>query len=226
MDLATATAPAPAPAFATAAAAAAGQTAAGGRAAASDYDTFLRMLTVQMQNQDPLNPIESTDYAVQLATFSSVEQQTRTNQLIEKMLAQMSLAGMADLAGWVGREVLAAAPVAFTGAPVELAAAADARADRAVLVVRDAAGAVVAREPVPPGAATFAWSGRAADGSPAPAGTYAFTLESYLGEDRIAETPAAAYARVTEVRGTAEGPRLVLAGGIEVAAADIRALRG
>lgn len=36
----------------------------------TDFNTFLRMLTVQMQNQDPLNPIDSTDYAVQLATFS------------------------------------------------------------------------------------------------------------------------------------------------------------
>jgi len=45
----------------------------------SDFETFLRMLTVQMQNQDPLNPVDSSDYAVQLATFSSVEQQVQTN---------------------------------------------------------------------------------------------------------------------------------------------------
>ena len=38
----------------------------------SDYETFLKMLTVQMQNQDPLNPVESSDFAAQLATFSSV----------------------------------------------------------------------------------------------------------------------------------------------------------
>ena len=53
--------------------------AADGSAAAesSDFETFLKMLTVQMQNQDPLNPVESTDYAVQLATFSGVEQNSR-----------------------------------------------------------------------------------------------------------------------------------------------------
>ena len=51
-------------------------------ALASDFDTFLRMLTTQMQNQDPLNPIDSTDYATQLATFSGVEQQVRTNSLL------------------------------------------------------------------------------------------------------------------------------------------------
>ena len=43
---------------------------------------FLKLLTTQMQNQDPLNPIDSTDYAAQLATFSGVEQQVRTNSLL------------------------------------------------------------------------------------------------------------------------------------------------
>ena len=40
----------------------------------TDFETFLRMLTVQMQNQNPLNPMESQEFAVQLATFSGVEQ--------------------------------------------------------------------------------------------------------------------------------------------------------
>lgn len=51
----------------------------------SDFDTFLRMLTVQMQNQDPLDPVDSADYAVQLATFSGVEQQVRTNELLTEL---------------------------------------------------------------------------------------------------------------------------------------------
>ena len=41
----------------------------------SDFETFLRMLTVQLENQDPLDPTDSADYAMQLATFSGVEQQ-------------------------------------------------------------------------------------------------------------------------------------------------------
>ena len=45
----------------------------------SDFETFLKMLTVQLENQDPLNPVDSADYAVQLATFSGVEQQVQTN---------------------------------------------------------------------------------------------------------------------------------------------------
>ena len=60
----------------------------------SDFETFLKMLTTQMQNQDPLNPIESSDYAVQLATFSGVEQQVRTNQLLADLANQMGSSGL------------------------------------------------------------------------------------------------------------------------------------
>jgi flagellar basal-body rod modification protein FlgD len=55
----------------------------------SDFETFLKMLTVQMQNQDPLNPVDSSDYATQLATFSGVEQQVQTNDLLRSLAGQM-----------------------------------------------------------------------------------------------------------------------------------------
>ena len=89
-------------------------------ALSSDFETFLLLLTTQMENQDPLNPIDSADYAVQLATFSGVEQQVRTNDLLEGLAAQMNLTGMAELAGWVGMEARASAPVQFGATPLTL----------------------------------------------------------------------------------------------------------
>ena len=79
-------------------------TSAGSNATASestDYITFLQMLTTQMQNQDPLNPMEASDFAVQLATFAGVEQATYTNQLLGAMMSQT---GLSDLGNWVGME--------------------------------------------------------------------------------------------------------------------------
>lgn len=49
----------------------------------SDFEVFLQMLTAQMKYQDPLNPVDSTDYATQLATFSGVEQAVLTNDLLK-----------------------------------------------------------------------------------------------------------------------------------------------
>lgn len=56
----------------------------------SDFETFLRMLTVQMQNQDPLDPVDSSDYAVQLATFSNVERQVQTNDLLRELKGSLA----------------------------------------------------------------------------------------------------------------------------------------
>lgn len=196
-----------------------------GDGAPSDYDTFLRMLTTQMQNQDPLNPIDSADYAVQLATFSSVEQQTRTNQLLDQLMTKFDLLGMSELAGWVGNEARADVPVAFDGRPVTISPEPDAKADRAVLVVRDAGGAVMARDEVALPAEDFDWAGQDATGTPLPAGTYALTLESYAEGNLLSTTAVESYARIDEVRSGRDGTVLRLSGGAEVPAASVTALR-
>jgi flagellar basal-body rod modification protein FlgD len=191
----------------------------------SDFNTFLRMLTVQMQNQDPLNPIESTDYAVQLATFSGVEQQVRTNQLLADMQTRFNQMGMAEMAAWIGKEARSDAAVRFDGAPVQLSPNPAAGADGAVLVVRDATGALVAREEIPPSTAPYLWLGADATGTPLPSGAYTLSLESLAGEEVLATTPMEHYARVIEARGTQTGTVLVLQGGVEVAATRVTGLR-
>ncbi len=191
----------------------------------SDFNTFLRMLTVQMKNQDPLNPIDSADYAVQLATFSGVEQQVRTNQLLADMQSRVQQTGMAEMAGWIGKEARSAAPVAFDGAPVVLAPNPAAGATVAVLVVRDMQGQLVAREAMPARAAPYTWLGADATGTLLPAGRYQLSLESGDGEDVISTTPIEHYAQVIEVRSAPDGSKLVLSGGVEVAASAVTALR-
>lgn len=191
----------------------------------SDYETFLKMLTTQMQNQDPLNPIDSADYAVQLATFSGVEQAVRTNQLLEAMQSQFDLLGMAQLAGWVGQEARSAAPVYLDDAPVTLSLKPAASADRAVLVVRDAAGTVVSREDVPLGEGQYIWLGADIRGEPLQRATYALSLESYFQGEMLSTGPVESYAQILEARGGVGGTKLLLRGGIEVSANDVTALR-
>ena len=191
----------------------------------SDFNTFLRMLTVQMQNQDPLNPIDSADYAVQLATFSGVEQQVRTNQLLADLQGKFSQLGMAEMASWIGKEARSPAPVRYAGSPVTLSPNPAVGANRAVLVVKDAQGTLVSREEIPVSAEPYQWLGAGSDGNPLPAGTYSIALESLNGETIIASTPVEHYARVIEARGGASGTSLVLEGGVEVLATDVTALR-
>jgi flagellar basal-body rod modification protein FlgD len=191
----------------------------------SDFDTFLKLLTAQMKNQDPLNPIDSTDYATQLATFSGVEQQMRSNDLLEDLGSQLAVLGMSQLAAWVGQEARAEAPVWMDGDPVALQFSAAVGADKAVLLVKDTAGRLVAREDVPVTAGNYRWLGADATGDPLPDGLYSLSLESYSGDERLGEGPVEAYARIVEARNGPNGPMLVLEGGVEVDAGEISALR-
>ena len=191
----------------------------------SDFDTFLKMLTAQMQNQDPLNPIDSTDYATQLATFSGVEQQTRTNDLLTNLGSQIAVLGMSQLASWVGQEARAEAPVWMDGDPVTMQLSPEFGADRAVLVVRDASGSLVSREDVPIEAGLYEWLGGDAEGNLLPQGLYDLTLESYSGATLLGENPIESYARIFEARNGEGGTTLVLEGGVEVPSVKITALR-
>ena len=191
----------------------------------SDFDTFLKMLTAQMQNQDPLNPIESADYATQLATFSGVEQQMRTNDLLTSLGGQMAVLGMSQLAGWVGQEARANVPVWMDGDPVTMQLSPAIGADRAVLVVRNASGALVSREDVPITPGLYDWLGGDAEGDPLPEGRYTLSLESFSGETVLGESPVESYARIIEARNGPSGATLVLEGGVEVPSSFITALR-
>ncbi len=194
-------------------------------ALSSDFETFLLMLTTQMENQDPLNPIESSDYAVQLATFSGVEQQVRTNQLLEGLAQQMNLTGLAQLAGWVGMEARVSAPAYFDGAPITLLPKPAASAQEAVLAVRDETGTLVERIPVPVDGEPLIWAGVDAGGAPRAEGLYSFELESYARGELVATSPVDVYARVTEARVINGASMLVLEGGVEVSPLEIGALR-
>ncbi len=191
----------------------------------SDFDTFLKMLTTQLQNQDPMDPIDNSEYAVQLATFSGVEQQVRTNDLLQGLGGQLGVMGMSELAGWVGKQARADMPVWFEGNPVTVSAKPDSLADRAELVVTDATGSIVARDAVATGTTAFNWAGTSPDGAPLPEGRYSLALESYAANARIATAPVESYARIVEARGGSGTTTLLFPGGIEVAAGKVTALR-
>ncbi|MBN8632995.1 MAG: flagellar hook assembly protein FlgD [Rhodobacterales bacterium] len=192
----------------------------------SDFNTFLKMLTVQMQNQDPLNPIDSADYAVQLATFSGVEQQVQTNKLLADLQGRFQQLGMAEMASWIGKEARSAAPVRYDGSPVTLSPNPAVGATRTVLAVKDSQGNLLSREEIPVSAEPYQWLGAGTDGSPLPPGVYSIALESLNGETVISSQPVEHYARVVEAKGGGSaGTKLVLEGGIEVAASDVTALR-
>lgn len=190
-------------------------------AATADYETFLRMLTAQLTNQDPLDPMQTEELAVQLATFSSVEQQVRTNELLERIAAR----GLTEVAAMIGMEARAPVAARFAGAPVTVYPQFATGAETASLIVRDARGVEVARQDVSPGAAEIVWDGTGPDGDPLPEGLYSFAVESRSGERTLETMPAAAWGRVSEVTLRDGAPVLVFEDGTALAPGDLAAIR-
>ncbi len=184
------------------------------------------MLTAQMRYQDPLNPVDSTDYSTQLATFSGVEQAVLTNDLLKSLGAQMSFGGLADMAALVGKEARVQAPAYFDGQPITLFPKTTVIADTAELLVRNEAGAEVQRIALSPSADSVVWAGVGPGGAPMPAGLYSFEVISTANEQVIAQTPVEVYRKVSEVRLEGTQTMLVLQGGVSVASTDVTALRG
>ncbi|QDC11150.1 flagellar basal body rod modification protein [Oceanicola sp. D3] len=191
----------------------------------SDFETFLKMMTTQLQNQDPLNPLDSADFAVQLATFSNVEQQVRTNVLLEELSAQMGMTGMSELANFVGMETRVTAPARFTGQPIEMTLDLASEADAGVLVVTDEFGIERQRLMIDSSAPFHVWQGVDDSGTLFADGTYKFSVESYAGEELIATTQAQVYARVEEARLENGETMLLLNSGVTVPASSVTALR-
>lgn len=191
----------------------------------SDFETFLRMLTTQLKNQDPLNPMESSDFAVQLATFSSVEQQVMTNDLLTGLSGQMGQMGMAQLANWVGMEARAPLPARFDGFPVTLQPGPMAVADEARLIVRNSSGEVVQTQIIPVGEDPYLWTGRDASGQSLPSGVYSFEIETYLQGERQGSAAPQTYDRIVEARNDAGKTILVMESGATVDADMVTALR-
>ena len=191
-----------------------------------NYDTFLKMMTTQIKNQDPLNPMSADQLAVQLATFSGVEQQTKTNDLLSQMITQGSMGAMSQMVGWVGKEARLAAPAYFDGStPITISPNPAANADKAVLVAKNAAGTEVSRTELALGSTDYDWQGNDSSGNPLPKGLYTLSLESYQGDTLMQSSNVEYYGKISEIRSTANGVSAMLPGGVEALTSLITAIR-
>lgn len=81
---------------------------AGSQMLASNFETFLLLLTAQLKNQDPLSPLDSNQFTAQLTQMAGVEQQLLTNDLLTALLEQGSGGALTGAAHYIGREATAA----------------------------------------------------------------------------------------------------------------------
>ncbi|MGV6850028.1 MAG: flagellar hook capping FlgD N-terminal domain-containing protein [Marinibacterium sp.] len=194
----------------------------GSAALSSDFETFLKLLTAQARFQDPLEPMDGSEYAAQLAQFSQVEQQVLTNENLEILQGQVATSNMQLLSGLIGLEALSFAPAYFDGAPVTVHPNPAAAADEVFLVVRDEAGTQVDRVSLPVSADPIQWDGL---GGALPVGRYSFSIESWSDGELVLDEPAATYSEIREAQSLTGQTVVVLKGGTAIGTEAISGLR-
>ena len=86
---------------------------------ATNFNTFLTLLTAQMKNQDPLSPMDSTQFTQQLTQMTGVEQQLQTNDLLKQLVSNTS-SGISSAVSLIGKNVRAVSDTAGSAADAAL----------------------------------------------------------------------------------------------------------
>jgi flagellar basal-body rod modification protein FlgD len=160
----------------------AGQQAASARKGIADnFDAFLMLLTTQLQNQSPLDPLDTNEFTQQLVQFASVEQQIKSNEVLESLLATSRAQNVATAASFVGMKVRADGKEAqLSDGKAEWTLDVPLNAARTTIEIRDQAGNTVATRSgaLSAGRQIFTWDGTNSTGQPAPDGRYSININA------------------------------------------------
>jgi flagellar basal-body rod modification protein FlgD len=174
------------------------------KAVTSEKDMFLNLLVKQLQYQDPLNPVENTEFASQLAQFSSLEALTSVKQSMDDMSKVQNSMNSMQAVSFIGKKVNANGnTIAYTGADSSITFNLAGNAADAVVKIYNSSGTSVRTldmKNLLKGDAACTWDGKNDSGETLGSGTYYFTVSAmdYSGK---------AVASTTSTNGTVSGVR-------------------
>lgn len=183
---------------------AAGRVNAGGQMLASNFQTFLSLLTTQLKNQDPLSPVDSNEFTAQLTQMAGVEQQLLTNDLLTGLLKAQQGDGLTGAAQYIGKDATAVwAATRFEDGEANWSYELAADATDATLQVLDASGKVVWSGPAPEktnGMHDFKWDGKTTGGGQVDdGGVYTLKVVAKDGAGKAVDSQVLIRGRVTGV---------------------------
>ena len=183
---------------------AAGRVNAGGQMLASNFQTFLSLLTTQLKNQDPLSPVDSNEFTAQLTQMAGVEQQLLTNDLLTGLLKVQQGDGLTGAAQYIGKDATAVwAATRFEDGEANWSYELAADATDATLQVLDASGKVVWSGPAPEktnGMHDFKWDGKTTGGGQVDdGGVYTLKVVAKDGAGKAVDSQVLIRGRVTGV---------------------------
>tara|TARA_R110002073_G_scaffold184636_6_gene343061 strand:+ start:774 stop:1442 length:669 start_codon:yes stop_codon:yes gene_type:complete len=194
---------------------------------AENFEMFLTLLTEQMKNQDPLNPLDSTEFVNQLVSFSGVEQQISANQHLESLLLVQSAAAQGAAVGFIGREATIATPQAvLEGGEANWSYVVPEDVDSVSMLVKNANGDIIGRfdGTASAGSHEFAWDGNNLNGTAQEDGIYTLEITATRPDGSNANVEILSTSRVTGV--DLSGSEVVIEmGAIRALLSSVRVLR-
>jgi flagellar basal-body rod modification protein FlgD len=194
-----------------------------------DFNTYLKLLTTQLKNQDPLNPQDGTEFTAQLAQFSSLEQQINSNAYLKKLTENQDYSVQSVATGYLGKEALVPGNKLVKDAATEdFGFKLDKAASRVNIEVVSSTGQVVRTIDRAGGAAgpyKLTWDGKTDTGTEAANGTYSLRITAQDAEGKRVTAGLLTYGRVTEVTASSGQVGLVFADGRTSTFADATSVR-
>ena len=178
-------------------------------------DRFLKLLIAQMQNQDPLNPMDNSQVTSQMAQLSTVTGINKLNDLVSALSGSFSATQSLQAAGMIGHGVLVPGNALTLAAGKAIAAVNLPQAvDQLTITIKDASGATVHSANLGAqagGITTFQWDGTKDNGSAAPDGQYTYAIQAVAAGQSVSTT-ALSYGKVSSVTLGAQGAQLNIDG--------------
>eukprot|EP00435_Cladocopium_sp_Y103_P078653 s1_g2392.t1 len=186
------------------------------QAANENFDLFISLLTTQLQNQDPLDPVDTSEMTNQLVQFSSVEQAIATNANLEELIALTNSQSSDNSVQYIGKEVeaLSTARDFKEGANSEWRYSVAEDSPDVTLTVIDSSGASVYSETLSQDAGThdFSWDGSLDEGGTASEGTYFLSVTANDAAGEPVNTDVRTFGTVDTVDFTSDPPILLIDG--------------
>jgi len=196
-----------------------------GTSAADLSKNFLKMLTVQLQNQDPMNPMDNAAMTSQLAQLNQVDGINKLNTSVNSLVAQMQSANFMNLSSSVGKTALAeGSQVYFSGNAVGMAAKLDTPAASLKAVIRDSNSQIVNQfdfGPTPAGMADFIWDGGDDAGKQMMAGIYTLELTATDTQGKTSAPASYVGAMVASIGQEGKDMKVGLSDGRNILTTDI-----
>ncbi|MCZ8185078.1 MAG: flagellar hook assembly protein FlgD [Beijerinckiaceae bacterium] len=193
---------------------------------ADNFDQFLQLLTTQLKNQSPLDPLDTNQFTQQLVQFASVEQQIKTNDNLTSLLTANKTANLTNALGFVGANVTAdGTTTALQNGKATWQINAP-KTGSATITIKDKSGNEVyaAQKVITAGDQSFVWDGRTTSGTNAPAGQYTIVVAARDAAGQAMSIKSEITGTVDNVDVTSEVPVLKI-GDIGVPMTSVKSIR-